>query len=317
MSSLIGISAPQKPAARPAAASGGIIRDGSDATFVADVIEASMQVPVVVDFWATWCGPCRQLGPLLEKAVTAAKGKVRLVKIDIDSNPAIAGQLGVQSIPAVYAFAGGRPVDGFMGALPESQIKAFLDKLIRLAGGSAQPGDDPVAAALEQAQELSAAGDDAAACRLYEQIVQHDPASAEAAAGLLGCLLRLGQAEKAGKLLAALPEEVRGDPLLAPAAAALKLAEEAADVLPKLGALKARVQAAADDHAARFGLARGLFATGEAEAAVEHLLEILRRDRTWNEDAARLTLLRFFEALGPRHPVVAAGRRKLSALLFS
>jgi len=284
-----------------------LIKEGSDATFAKDVIEASRQQPVIVDFWAPWCGPCRQLGPALEKAVTAAKGAVKLVKIDIDKNPAFAGQLRVQSIPAVFAFVDGRPVDGFMGALPESDIKAFI---ARLAG---PPGGAATAELLAMAQESLSVGDPAGAAQAYAQVLREDPQNVAAIAGLARVYLNGGDAERAQEVLALAPADAKGAELDS-VRAALALAGEAASDLAQF---EQRLAADADDHEARFELAKALAGRGDFAAAADHLLDLFARDRTWNDDAARKQLLTVFEAAGPTSEVAKQGRRRLSTLLFS
>ena len=251
-----------------------LIKDTSEASFMQDVIEASQEVPVIVDFWAPWCGPCKQLGPMLESIVTGAKGAVRLVKIDIDQNQQIAAQLRIQSIPAVYAFYQGKPVDAFQGALPESELRAFVDKLVKTAGTAQK---SPAEEALEQAASLFEAGDAAQAGALYAQIVQHDPTS------LPAIDILVNNAGGAG------------------------------DLAP----LRAAVEADAANHQARFDLALALYAGSEKEEAMDALVEIIRRNRGWNDDAARKQLLEFFEAMGPTDPMTVIGRRKLSTVLFS
>ena len=290
-----------------------VIKDGSTATFMADVIEASMDAPVVVDFWAPWCGPCKQLGPVLEKVVRAANGAVKLVKIDIDQDPEIAQQLRVQSIPAVFAFSGGRPVDAFQGALPESQVKSFIDKLAKSAGTAvASPLDE----ALDQAAERLAAKDFGAAASIYAQVVQHAPDNAAGIAGLTRALVGLGEAGQAREVFDTLPEDARGNAEAEAAASALALAEKAADTGDR-DELLARLESHPDDHQARFDLALALHAEGRNEEAIDALVEIVRRAREWNDQAARKQLLELFEALGPTDPATVAGRRKLSAILFS
>lgn len=285
-----------------------IIKDGTDASFVADVIEASKTTPVIVDFWATWCGPCRQLGPALEKAVTAAKGAVKLVKIDIDRNPAFAGQLRVQSIPAVFAFVDGRPVDGFMGALPESQVKQFVDRLAKQGGGGS-----PIDQMLEMAKESLELGDLGGAAQAYAQILQAEPQNLKALGGLARLYQQAGDLERAREVLAMAPEGAK-DPDLDGVRAALALAEEAPS---ETAEFERRLAADADDHEARFELAKALAGQGQMMEAVDELLEIVRRDRAWNDEAARKQLLTIFEAAGPMSEVAKQGRRKLSALLFS
>jgi len=297
------------------AAPADVIADSTDATFVKDVIDGSRDLPVIVDFWATWCGPCKQLGPILEKVVRAANGAVKLVKVDIDHNPMIAQQLRIQSIPTVYAFFGGRPVDGFQGALPESQVKAFVDRLIKAAGGTGG-GASPIEEALAQATELLEAGDHARAGALFGQILTHEAGNLAARAGLARAHIAAGKLAEATKALEGLDDTQRADKAVAAALAALDLAEKAAKAGSTAG-LQAQVAADPNDHQARYDLALAQYAAGEREAAIESLLEIMRRSRSWNEEAARKQLLQFFEAMGPTDPLTAQGRRKLSSLLFS
>ncbi|GJD78112.1 thioredoxin [Methylobacterium gregans] len=299
---------PAGDAPKPGAAD--LIKDTTTATFRQDVIAESMNRPVLVDFWAPWCGPCKQLTPVLEKAVTAAGGAVVLVKMNIDEHPSIAGQLGIQSIPAVIAFQRGQPVDGFMGAVPESQVKEFI---ARLAGPA---GPSPIEAALEEATRLIAEGDLAGASEIYAAILEQEPDNVPALAGLAKIQLDAGELENARQVLAMVPEAKANDPALAGIRAALELAEQAAS-LGDLAGLQAQVEANPDDHQARFDLALGLAARGDRSAAVDHLIEIRRRDRDWNEDGARKQLLQFFEAWGVMDPDTIRGRRKLSTLLFS
>jgi putative thioredoxin len=302
-----------------AAGSGGpppadLIKDSGIETFEADVLDASMAVPVIVDFWAPWCGPCKQLGPLLEQAVKAARGAVRLVKVDIDQNQELAMQLRVQSVPAVYAFFQGRPIDGFVGALPESQVKAFIDRLVQAAGTG--QGPDPLEEALAQAQSALESGQLGAASSLFAQVLQHDPENTKAIAGMIRCRLDSGEIAEAKAMFEDLPDEVKSDPALASVAASLELADmgaEAADV----AALKERLAANENDHQARFDLAMAHYAAGEAEGAAGELLEIIRRNRAWNDEAARKQLLKFFEAWGPTDPRTLEARRRLSSMLFS
>lgn len=296
------------------AGGGDLIKDTTTATFAEDVVRASREQPVLVDFWAPWCGPCKQLTPILERAVKAAGGKVRLVKMNIDDHPSIAGQLGVQSIPAVFAFVGGQPVDGFMGALPESEVKAFIDRLPAGAGGA--DAHDPVADALAQADERLQAGDAVNAAQIYGAVLQHDPQNAKAGAGLAECFLSRGDAEGAKAVTEKMPAEALADPAFAAVLAKLKLADEIAGLGDPV-ALQARIEGDPDDHQARFDLALIAQARGERGEAAGHLLEIIRRDRSFDDDGARRKLLEFFEAWGPADPVTKDARRRLSSLLFS
>jgi putative thioredoxin len=289
---------------------GDLIKDTTTQTFVADVIEASKAQPVLVDFWAPWCGPCKQLTPVLEKVVRDAKGKVRLVKMNIDDHPAVAQQMGIQSIPAVIAFKAGRPVDGFMGALPESQVKQFIETV----AGEIGPSD--AEALLAEAEQLLQAGDPATAAQAYAAALELEPENAKGLGGLAQAYLAVGEVEQAKGVLAGVPEAKRGDPAVAAARAAIELAEKSAQ-LGDLGPLMARVEADPKDHQARFDLAVGLAAAGKREDAVDHLIEIVRRDRAWNEDGARKQLVQFFEAWGPTDEMTLYGRRRLSAVLFS
>ncbi|MCW2245430.1 putative thioredoxin [Azospirillum fermentarium] len=297
----------------PAGAGADIIKDGSDRTFMADVIQASSEVPVIVDFWAPWCGPCKQLGPVLEKAVKAAKGAVRLVKIDTDKHPMIAQQLRVQSIPAVYAFFQGRPVDAFQGALPESQVKTFVERLIKLAG-PVDPGA-VVAEALAQAGEALAAGDTAAAADTYSAILEAEPENAAAYAGMIRCFLAMGETDQAEQMLKSAPAAIAKSAEIAAVKASLEVAEQAKAAGP-IPELMEKLAHDKDDHQARFDLAMALFANNRREAAVDELLELVRRDRTWNDDGARKQLVKFFEVFGPTDPLTVQTRRRLSSLLF-
>ena len=297
-------------AAPNAAGDAEIIKEGSLQTFTKDVIQASQTVPVLVDFWATWCGPCKQLTPILEKVVRAAKGKVRLVKIDIDKNPELAQQLRIQSVPTVYAFVAGQPVTGFAGAQPESQVKALVDRLIGDGGDAG--GDD----LLEAAQDAADHGDTRTASRLYQQLLDEDPGRPEALGGLARCLIAQRKFADARQLLDGAPKESAGHVAVTGARAALTLAEEAG-VLGDPADLLARVERAPDVHEARYQLATVMFLRGQAEAAMEQLIQIVKRDREWQDDNARKQLVKFFEALGPQDPAPLKGRRMLSTVLFS
>ena len=291
----------------PAPATSDLIKEGSDADFMADVIEASKTQPVIVDFWATWCGPCRQLTPALEKAVMAAKGAVKLVKIDVDKNPAYAGQLRVQSIPTVYAFVDGKPVDGFMGAVPDSQLKAFIDRL----AGEAPPSE--VDELLAMAFESLDVGDVGGAAQAYAQALQLEPENVKAIAGLARCYLTGGDTERAAEVVAMAPEGAK-DTELDSVRAALTLASAAGG---ETADLDRRLAADPDDHEARFELAKVLAGQGDMAGAADHLLTIIARDREWNDQAARKQLLTVFEAVGYSSEVAKQGRRKLSSILFS
>lgn len=302
-------------AAKPAPANSDLIKDGDIESFMTDVIEASMQTPVIVDFWAPWCGPCKQLGPAIEKAVRDARGAVKLVKINVDENPEIAQQMRIQSIPAVYAFKGGRPVDGFVGALPEGQIKQFIQRLGGKPGGAGD-GADPVAAALQQAQEALTAGDTGTASALFGQVLAQDKANVTAASGLARCYVAADDLGKARQLLDSLPAEARNNAEVKAARSAIELAEQAQNSGP-IGELDARVKANPKDHQARFDLAVALFNDGRQQEALDHLLDLFRLDRKWNDEAARKQIVKFFEVLGPTHQMTVAGRKRLSSLMFA
>ena len=295
--------------ARPAADSD-LIKETTTQNFRADVMETSRSVPVLVDFWAPWCGPCKQLTPILEKAVRQAKGKVRLVKMNIDDHPQIAGQLGIQSIPAVIAFKNGQPLDGFMGALPESQVTAFIERVAGPAGPSS--ADE----ALGAAAEALAGKDYAGAASVFSAVLQEDPENLAALAGLVRAYVALGQLAQARGLLGGLTPEQEKDPAIGSAKAALELAAQA-EKLGKPGDLAKRVEADPSDYQARFDLALALNASGDRAGASDQLLEIIRRDRTWNDAAARKQLVQFFEAWGPKDPAAVKGRQRLSSLLFA
>lgn len=301
-----------KPQARPApGADSEAIKDGSVASFVTDVVEASRAALVLVDFWAKWCGPCKQLTPALEKIARESKGVVKLVKIDVDTNQALAAQLRVQSVPTVYAFRDGRPVDAFAGALPESQLREFVARLS--AGLTAAPSLDEIVA---EARAVLAEGDPQTAAALFQQVIEDSPDHAPALAGLLRCLIALGESEQAEQMLAELPEALARHADLAAVASALELAR-AAGAAGDAEAHRRRLSADPDDHQARFDLALSYYAAGQPEAAVDELLELFRRDRAWDDDAARKQLVRIFEALGSGHPLVGSARRRLSSLMFA
>jgi len=301
------------PNAPPAAPAGDLIKDSSEAAFAQDVIEVSQEVPVIVDFWAPWCEPCKQLGPLLEKVVTEANGAVKMVKIDIDQNQNLAQQLRIQSIPAVYAFYQGKPVDAFQGAQPESQIREFVTKLTQTAGTEEK---SPVDEALEQAEALIESGQFEQAGAVYSQVVQHAPDNIPAKAGLARCCIETGNTAGAQELIDTLSDDERMDTAFTSVISALDLAEKAAEA-GDLGPLQVAVEANPKDHEARYNLALALYAGGQAEAAIDALIEIIRQNRGWNDDAARLELLKLFEAIGPTDPLTMDGRKKLSSILFS
>ena len=312
-----------KPAPGPVGAGGGVaasgdILDVTDASFAKEVVEESRTRPVVIDFWAPWCGPCRQLGPALEKAVAAAGGAVRLAKVNIDENPRIAQQFRVQSIPAVFVVDQGQPFQGFTGALPDSQVKAFVDRLVTEFGGAAPEAeagggiDDLIAFAAE----ALTAGDTAQAAAAYAQAMSVEPQNVAAIAGLARCYLALGETDRAREVAALAPAEARSAELDA-VRAQLKLSEGAPSDDGETAALHARLRADVADHAARFDLARALAAKGDLQGASEQLLDLMARERGWNEDAARRQLLEVFEAAGPTSEVTRQGRRRLSSLLFS
>ncbi len=296
-----------------------LIKDSTDRAFKADVIDASLEAPVLVDFWAPWCGPCRSLTPTIEKVIKESGGKIRLVKINIDENPGIAGQLGVQSIPNVFAFAGGRPVDMFLGNMPESEVRKFADRVIAAAGpGKPRAGsiEEEVKNALAAAKQAADANDLNAAAQIYGMVLQHQPENVDALLGMSRVYLKAGEAVQAQAIFDTVPEASRKGADYVSLAAELKLLTEAAD-LSETDELARKVEANPDDHQARFDLALALNAEGKRDEAAEQLVALMRRDRTWNDDGARKKLLEFFEAWGFKDPATVKGRRLLSALLFA
>jgi putative thioredoxin len=292
------------------AAGDGLIRDTTTQTFVKDVIEESKRQPVLIDFWAPWCGPCKQLTPILEKAVRAAKGKVKLVKMNIDEHPSIPGQMGIQSIPAVIAFVNGQPADGFMGALPESQVMAFLERLTKdQIGGEAKD-------LLKAADTALAEGDPAGAAELYAQLLEEDNTNVAALAGLTRCYVETGAIEQAKQTLALVPDAKRNEASVLAATAALDLAGQAKSLGP-LADLEQKVAANPLDHQARFDLALALNGKGRRQEALDHLIGIVKRDRKWNDDGARKQLVQFFDAWGPTDEATIDGRKRLSSILFA
>jgi putative thioredoxin len=290
-----------------------LIKETTTQTFVKDVIEESKRQPVLIDFWAPWCGPCRQLTPIIEKAVRAAKGKVKLVKMNIDEHPAIPGQMGIQSIPAVIAFVNGQPADGFMGAVPESQVTAFIDKLTAGMPGAGEPN---IAEILQEAEAVLAEGDPTTAASIYAEVLAADATNIAALAGLAKCYMTTGAIEQAKQTLAMVPESKRGEAAVKAVQVSIDLAEQAKALGP-VTELEQKVAANPLDHQARFDLATALNASGKRCEAIHQLLEIVKRDRKWNEDGARKQLVQFFEAWGPTDEATVDGRKRLSTILFS
>jgi putative thioredoxin len=290
-----------------------LIKETTTQSFMKDVIEESRRQPVLIDFWAPWCGPCRQLTPVLEKAVRAAKGKVKMVKMNIDEHPTIPGQMGIQSIPAVIAFVGGQPADGFMGALPESQVNAFIEKLTK---GVPAIGEPNISDILKEAEAVLAEGDPAGAAQIYAEALALDATNIAALAGLAKCYLTTDAIEQAKQTLAMVPESKRNDPAVKAVQAAIDLAEQAQSVGP-VTELEKKVATNPLDHQARFDLATALNALGKRREATDQLLEIVKRDRKWNEDGARKQLVQFFEAWGGADEATIDGRKRLSTILFS
>lgn len=286
-----------------------LIKDVSEATFMADVVEASKETPVIVDFWAPWCGPCKTLGPALEAAVIKAGGKVKMVKVNVDENQMIAGQLRVQSIPSVFAFHNGQPVDAFQGALPPSEIQKFVDKTAALAG------DGGLAEAVTVAEEMLEHGENDDAAQTFSAILGEEPLNVGAYVGLIRANIALGEADQAQTLMKNAPEEIAKDPAFMAIKAQMELAENAVNT-SELDALKAKLEADENDHQARFDLATALAATGETEEAINQLLDLFKRDREWDEGAAKAQLFKIFDSLGPLDELAKTGRRKLSSMIF-
>ena len=304
--------------AAPQAAPADLIKDSDQTKFAKDVLEASRTVPVIVDFWAPWCGPCKTLQPMIEKVVKEAKGAVKLVKIDIDKNQMLAQQLRIQSIPAVYAFFGGRPVDGFMGAVPESQVKEFVDRLVQASGGAAagDPGAAQITELLEHAKAAVAQNDLETAAQIYSEILGLEPTHVAALAGLARYQVSIGDLDQAKELLEQIPAKERTGADVVAVQAAIDLAEKAKDTGP-IGDLKAKAAADPKDFQARLDLALAYWAGGQKQEAIDELLAMIKADRNWNEAAARQQLLKFFEALGFTDPLAVDGRKRLSTILFS
>ena len=293
-----------------AAATDTTIKEATTQSFIKDVIEESRRQPVLVDFWAPWCGPCKQLTPVLEKVVRAAKGKLKLVKMNIDEHPTIPGQMGIQSIPAVIAFVNGQPADGFLGALPESQVVAFIERLTK---GRVSAEDKDL---LKAAETALAEGDPAGAADLYARVLADEPTNVQALAGLARCYVASGALEQAKQTLAMIPESKHGDAAVAAARAAVELAEQATSLGP-VNELEQKVAANPLDHQSRFDLALALNSKGRRQEALDHLIEITRRDRKWNDDGARKQLVQLFDAWGPNDETTIEGRKRLSSILFA
>lgn len=306
--------APANPApGGPVLGGGPAIKDTTTADFTNDVIAESQNQPVLVDFWAPWCGPCKQLGPIIEKVVTESAGKVKLVKLNIDDHPAIPGQMGIQSIPAVVAFAGGKPIDAFMGAVPESQIRQFIDKAVKEGGGNAAPDIDAIMAEGKAALE---SGDVNMAAQVFGSVLQEQPDNIKAMAGMAECMIAAGQTDRAQEMLDGLSDEQKAEPEVAAILARFALEKEVAD-LGDPDALEARLAANPDDHEARLDMAKILNVQGERDKAADYLLHVMKTDREWQDDGARKQLLQFFEIWGPTDAATISARRKLSSLMFS
>ncbi len=294
-------------------AGGALIKDVSEATFMQDVVEASKEKPVIVDFWAPWCGPCKTLGPQLEEAVNGANGAVTMAKVNIDENQMIAGQMQVQSIPTVFAFFNGQPVDGFQGAISASEIKAFVDRVVAANGGEAESGLD---SAVLSAEQMFEEGDIESAIETFSAILQEDTNNLKSYIGLIKCHLALGDLDQAEAILNGIPAEISQSPEVEPIHAQIQLAKQALDAGP-INDLQQLVEKNPNDHEARFKLAQALHGSGQVEDAVDQLLELFKRDKEWNDEAAKSQLFVIFEALEPNNPIVLNGRRKLSSLIFA